>query len=86
MLILYYIISVSRKPRKRASRLSVMNMLEEKYDRKASLKEQELKQRMLEFEFEKQKFEIEAAEWKERLDLELEEKRMMLSLLKDKLL
>jgi hypothetical protein len=86
MLILYYIISVSRKPRKRASRLSVMNMLEEKYDRKASLKEQELKQRMLEFEFEKQKFEIEAAERKERLDLELEEKRMMLSLLKDKLL
>ena len=86
MLILYYIISVSRKPRKRASRLSVMNMLEEKYDRKASLKEQELKQRMLEFEFEKQKFEIEAAERKERLDLELEEKRMMSSLLKDKLL
>ena len=75
---------MSRKPRKRASRLSVMNMLEEKYDRKASLKEQELKQRMLEFE--KHKFEIEAAERKERLDLELEEKRMMLSVLKDKLL
>lgn len=69
-----------------ASRVSVMNMLEQKYDTKASLKEQELKQRMLEFEFEKHKYEVEAAERKERLDLELEEKRVMLNLLKEKLL
>ena len=60
-------------------------MLEAKYQRKADLKEQELKQRMQEFEFKKQKYEDEASERKEKSKLELEERRLFLSMLKEKL-
>lgn len=60
-------------------------MLEAKYQRKADLKEQELKQRMQEFEFQKQKYEDEACERKEKSKLELEERRLFLSMLKEKL-
>ena len=62
-----------------------MKMLEAKYERKADLKEQELKQRNLEFEFEKTKYEDEAAERRERVKFELEERRVFLTMLKDKL-
>lgn len=48
-------VSKGKTPRKRATRLSAVKMLEAKYQRKADLKEQELKQRMQEFEFQKQK-------------------------------
>lgn len=60
-------------------------MLEAKYQRKADLKEQELKQRMQEFEFQKQKYEDEASERKEKSKLELEERRLFLSMLEEKL-
>lgn len=62
-----------------------MKMLEAKYERKADLKEQELKQRNLEFEFQKKKYEDEAAERRERVKFELEERRVFLTMLKDKL-
>ena len=76
--------SKGKTPRKRATRLSAVKMLEAKYQRKADLKE-ELKQRMQEFEFQKQKYEDEASERKEKSKLELEERRLFLSMLKEKL-
>lgn len=59
-------------------------MLEEKNKQKAVLKEKELEQRRLELEFQKRKYEDEAKERKERLNQELEERRLLFALLKDK--
>ena len=60
-------------------------MLEQKNERKADLKERELKLKSEELQLQKQKFEQEAAERKERLNLELEERRMFLQILKEKM-
>ncbi len=60
-------------------------MMQAKFERKASLEEQELHQRKVEFELEKAKFDFEADERKERLNMEMEETRAFLNLLKDKL-
>ena len=57
-------------------------MLEKKNERKANFKELELEQRKKEFEFVKQKYEEEAAERREKVRLEIEEKRAFLALLK----
>ena len=66
------------KKEKRGSRLSALEMLEEKSKRKAKIKEQELElQQRREFEFQKQKYEDEAAERKAKLQLELEEHRVL---------
>ena len=73
------------KIKKRASKLTAIEMLEKKNERKANFKELELEQRKKEFEFEKQKYEEEAAERREKLQLEIEEKRAFLALLKDRL-
>ena len=71
--------------RKRVGKHSVVELLKTKFDRKASLKEQEQQQRQSEFEFEKAKFEFEADERKKRLNMELEERKAFLNVLKDKL-
>ena len=73
------------KKKKRALKLSAIEMLEKKNERKANFKELELEQRKKEFEFQKQKYEEEAAERREKLQLELEEKRAFLALLKTRL-
>ena len=74
----------SAKKKRRASKLSAIEMLEHKNERKADLKEKELEHRQRELEFQRQKYE-EATERKARLQLELEERRAFMSLLKDKL-
>ncbi|CAH3114398.1 unnamed protein product [Pocillopora meandrina] len=71
--------------RKRATRLSAVQMLEQKNERKADLKERELKLKSEELQLQKKKFEQEAAERKERLKLELEERRIFLQILKEKM-
>ena len=78
-------VKLQHAPQKRASRLSAIQMLQDKYERKADFKERELEQRKSEFELQKRKYEEEALEHKEKLKLELEERRLFLSLLKDKL-
>lgn len=60
-------------------------MLEQKNERKADLKERELKLKSEELQLQKKKFEQEAAERKEMLKLELEERRMFLQILKEKM-
>ena len=71
--------------RKRATRLSAVQMLERKYEKKADLKEKELKLKSEELQLQSKKFEQEVAERKERLKLELEERRMFLQILKEKM-
>ena len=71
--------------RKRANHLSAVQMLEQKNERKADLKERELKLKSEELQLQKKKFEQEAAERNERLKLELEERRMFLQILKEKM-
>ena len=70
---------------KRATRLSAVQMLEKKNERKADLKEKELKLKYEELQLQNKKFEQEAAERKERLKLELEEKRVFLQFRKEKM-
>ena len=60
-------------------------MLERKYEKKADLKEKELKLKSEELQLQSKKFEQEVAETKERLKLELEERRMFLQILKEKM-
>ena len=48
----------------RASRLSALELLEKKNERKASLKERELEQRKLEVEFQKENYQDEVSEQK----------------------
>ncbi|XP_068726822.1 plasminogen-binding protein PgbA-like isoform X2 [Montipora capricornis] len=71
--------------RKRATRLSAVQMLEQKNERRADLKERELKLKAEELQLQNKKFEQEAAERNERLKLELEERRMFLQILKEKM-
>lgn len=71
--------------RKRGTRFSAIQMLENKYERKADLKEKELQLRKEELEYQKQKYEDEASERKEKVKLEIEERKMFLNLLKDRL-
>ena len=70
-----------RKKQQRASKLTALQMLSDKYQQKAELKEKELNLRRMELEFEKEKYNAEAEERKAKLQLELEERRAYLALL-----
>ena len=79
-----------RKKPQRASKLTPLQMLSDKYQQKAELKEKELNLRRMELEFEKEynaeaeerkKYNAEAEERKAKLQLELEERRAYLALL-----
>ena len=74
----------SKVTKKRATRLSAVQMLEKKNSRKADLKEKELKLKYEELKLQNKKFEQEAAERNERLKLELEEKKSVSAVLKGK--
>ena len=75
----------SAKKKMKASKLSAIEMLGRKNERKADFKEKQLEQRQRELEFQRQKYDEETTERKARLELELEECRAFISLLKDKL-
>ena len=62
-----------------------MDMLSEKYSRKAEIKEKELEIRKMELEFQKEKYAAEAEERNARVQLEFEERKAMLTLLQRKL-
>ena len=70
--------------RKRASKLSVAEVLETKYKKKAELQEKELEIRKQELDLQREKFQAETEERRSRFELEMEERRMMLELLKEK--
>ena len=80
-----FIISLSAGPRgivrRRASKLSAVEILTQKYAQKAEYKEKELEVRKQELEFQQKNKE----ERKAKLELEFEERRAMLALLKDRL-
>lgn len=62
-----------------------MDMLTEKYSQKAEIKKDELELRRMELEFAKEKYAAEAEERKAKLKMEMQERRTILSLLKDRL-
>lgn len=57
-------------------------MLEKKYERKAVLKEKELELRKMELELQQRKWEMEEKERNQRLDLDAEERRAFIELIK----
>ena len=57
-------------------------MLENKYEKKAALKEKELQLRRMELELQQRKWEMEEKERKQRLDLDAEERRAFIDLIK----
>ena len=59
-----------------------MEVLAEKYAKKAELKKEELDLRKQGLDFQKKKFEVEEQERIARLELELEERKAIISLLK----
>ncbi|KAK3734503.1 hypothetical protein QZH41_010193 [Actinostola sp. cb2023] len=77
--------SSKRKVKQRASKLTALEMLAEKYQQKSELKDKELELRRMELQFQKEKFEAEAKEREAKLQLELEERRLMVSLMKNRM-
>jgi hypothetical protein len=61
-------------------------MLADKFSQKAGFKKEELEVRKMELEFAKEKYTAEAEERKARVELELEERRALLSVLKNRLI
>jgi hypothetical protein len=76
---------LGKKVKQRASKLSAVQMLSDKYKRKAELKQKELEIRKMELDLQKRKFEEETEERKMRFKMEMEERRMMLELLNNKM-
>ncbi|XP_068758203.1 MAP7 domain-containing protein 2-like [Montipora capricornis] len=66
--------------KRRVGKLSAVEMLAEKYDQKAILKEKEIELKKMELQFQVQKFEQESEERKLRLELEMQERRAMLDI------
>ena len=68
-----------------ASKLSAMEMLNQKYERKAELKDKELEVRKMEIELQKRKFEEESEGGNIRFKMEMDERKLMLKMLQDKM-
>ena len=92
MFVSYFIVTLilgkASAKRRRASKLSVMEMLEQKMQRKSELKERELEIRKMELELQKKKMDREEEERKrqeeerqKRMELEFLERRAMLELI-----
>ena len=76
------------KQPKRATKLSVVELMEKKFQSNLKLREKELELKQMELELQKQKMDQEreektnlAEERKQRVDLEFQERRLMLQLL-----
>lgn len=65
--------------------MSAVEMLADKYSQKAEIKRDEFEIRRMELEFAKQKHAAETEERKAKMELEIEERRAILSLLKGRL-
>jgi hypothetical protein len=72
---------LGKKVKQRASKLSAVQMLSDKYERKAELKQI----RKMKIDLQKRKFEEETEERKMRFKMEMEVRRMMLELLNNKM-
>ena len=65
---------------KKYSRVSAVEVIREKYERKAELKEKELELKKLELEIQKRRLDMEEQEWKRRWEMEQEERKTRLEL------
>ena len=73
-----------KKTKRHCSKLSAMEMLVNKYSQKAEFEKEELDVRRMELEFSKEKYAAQEEERRARVELEIEERRALLSLLKDR--
>ena len=73
-----------RKLRQRASKLTALEMLTDKYKQKAELKEKELESRKLEIDFEKEKYHAKVEGRKANFQLEMKERKAFIALLQKK--
>lgn len=71
--------------RKRVSKLSAIELLSKKYDKKIQLKEKELEIRKMELELKANQQEMETTERRQRLELEKEERWAIIKLLQKKI-
>ena len=71
-----------KDPPKRTTRISAVQMLEKKYEQRAAIKEKELELRQKELELQEQKWKMEERERNQRLELDREERRVFLDILK----
>ncbi|XP_067035116.1 uncharacterized protein [Acropora muricata] len=74
-----------KKVQQRASKRSAIDMLTQKNNQKVDVKKEELALRRMELDFQKEKYAAEADERKTKLEMEMQERRAILSLLKDRL-
>ena len=77
--------SKKKKVQRRASKMSAIEMLADKYSQKAEIKRDKLEIRRMQLEFAKEKHAAEAEDRKAKMELEIEERRAILSLLKGRL-
>ena len=75
--------SSKKKSKRRCSKLSAMEMLANKYSQRAEFKKEELDVRRMELEFAKEKYAAKAEERRARVEFEIEERWVLLFLLKD---
>lgn len=71
--------------RQRLSLKTTADLFRAKFERKAELKEKELELRRMELEFQRRKWELEEEERKQKLQLDAEERRALIDLLKSKM-
>lgn len=84
MIKLNYVGRPKKETKRRCSKLSAMEILANKYSQNAEFKKEKLDVRRMELEFAKEKYAAEAEERRARVELEIEERRALLSLLKDR--
>ena len=71
--------------RQKLSLKTTVDLFQAKFERKAELKEKELELRRMELEFQRRKWELEEEERKQKLQLDAEERRAFIELLKNKM-
>lgn len=76
---------IKKKGSTRASKKSAVDMLATKYGEMAELKQNELDHKKQELEFAKEKYLAEVDKRKRKIELETEERKVFLQLLKDRL-
>jgi hypothetical protein len=82
---LSFLVDKQKAKKRRVSKLSAIELLSKKYDKKIQLKEKELEIRKMELELNANQQEMEITERRQRLELEKEERWAMIKLLQKKI-
>ena len=75
-------IFIGKEPAGRHHIKTTADLFLQKYEKRAAIKEKELEIRKMELDFQKQKWEFEEKERKQRMELDAEERRAFIELIK----